>query len=501
MLNSRPAPTPVSGASSSGLRPKRSARKPTNGKRGGQPRNSNARTHGMHSSFHPSALTGAADRLSVLSTLAQLPPRPRSDAKLPQDVHRSDILSDADLLLDALRELQAAVYLTSKRAGDRQDYAALTACLHLSGRISGQINNSMLERGWPHAELEKTALASFVLPLWQFKHFHGITRDADEDYSKDSEGHSFPVVSQKSGQKSGEPPSPRRRPYRSDDGLAPVAISPELACLWWMDARREPEFEPLQWFWSPDLAQVTYYMDATDEYGWFTDRQWQLIAPLLPSQPPLRTLGERASSPQSGGRTYHQSAGCSYQHRPLRSHEGSEPAPRGVEATSQPLGKLRGRPAASSRAVLSAIFWKLSNAASWDDLPDHFPAKRTCRRYYKRWFLSGRLMTIYKVLMRDLLTRGRVHPFDFVKEGYFWLDSDHRIRTAAACPDTWQTRTALLFMQQSYALIRRIRREEKDAYFPQPPLHGKLREHYFDLRFNRMKMDFPRHASSPTTRE
>jgi transposase len=357
-------------------------------KRGGQPHNSNARTHGMYSALHPSALTPFFQSLSVLTE------------------HTS--LSGADAMLAPLVEIQAGIAPLFDRARQEQDADVILACQDLSQRVAGRITQIVVPPLVADAELEKTALASFFLCIWQFTGLHGITRDVDDDYSTAVEEHSFSLVSQKSGQKS-------------------QRISPDLARLWWMDARRSPEFDPVAFPGCRDSVKVTYYMDAPDEYGWFTQRQWRLIAPLLPSTP--LTCG-------------------------------------------------RGRPSASSHAILSAVFWKLSHAASWDVLPSRFPAVRTCRRYYKRWFFSGRLMTIYRVLMHDLLARGHAHPFDLVQEGYFCLDSHRLIRTTSACPDTWQTRTALLFIQQSHALIRRIRREEKDPFFPRPRLYAALRKHY-----------------------
>ena len=173
--------------------------------------------------------------------------------------------------------------------------------------------------------------------------------------------------------------------------------------------------------------------DSLEENSWLTETQWRLVADLLPAQP---------------------------------------------------LEQKRGRPSASSRAVLNAIFWKLAHGIPWSELPERFPPQRTCRRYYKRWFNSGRLLTIYKILIRDFLVRSRVHPLDFVEDGYFFIAEDKRICLTPACPGTWQLRTALLLMQESYALIRRVRREEKDPYFPRSPMLDSLLEEAFILQMS-----------------
>jgi len=276
-------------------------------------------------------------------------------------------------------------------------------------RLSLSEFNARFER----AELEKTALLSTVLPIWQFPHFYGVGRDADEDYTNKDQ--SFMVVSKKSGQKS-------------------TTISRELRNLSWLDSKQEPEFDPI----IPIGVSTPkrFYIDSFDDHGWFTEKQWALLAPLLPPMP---------------------------------------------------LEKSRGRPPASSHAIISAIFWKTANRLPWDSLHPQgpFPPKRTCRRYYKRWLLSGRLLTIYKIILKDLLQRGRVHPFEFVGEGYFKITEDHYIfAIPGVCPDTWQTRAALFFMQETYAIIRRLRREEKDAYFPHPLLVDELFDQYISCSYS-----------------
>jgi len=290
------------------------------------------------------------------------------------------------------------------------------------------------------AELEKTALLSTLLPIWQFPHFFAISRDADQDYTKDA--HLFPFVSRKSDQKSQDAERSRsaQAVERSDALSLPkyrsaTPISLELHSLWWLDSWQEPQFSPISL--TGETTPKTYYAPAFDQYGWFTDAQWALLMPLLPPEEPLK--------------------------------------------------KTRGRPKASAHAILSAIFWLRANGLPWNALLPQgpFPPKRTCRRYYKRWFLSGRLMTIYKTFLDDFLLRSRAHPFDFVQQGYFKITDDHLIfALPGKCPDAWQTRAALFFMQETYALIRRIRREEKDPYFPQPPLVDILFDQYMQRRLN-----------------
>ena len=264
-------------------------------------------------------------------------------------------------------------------------------------------------------ELQRIALLSTFLPIWQFEHFYGVSRDVGQDYT--NTGSCFQVDPQKSGQKSS-------------------LISPEIHELWWMDSWEEPRFEPFSL--AGTSIPKTYHMDAFDDLGWFAEKQWALIAPLLPPQP---------------------------------------------------VKKTRGRPQDSAHAVISAIFHKIAIHCSWEHLGVRFPPARTCRRYYKRWLLSGRLMTIYQVLIDDLIQRGQIHPYDFVMDGYFEITEGYRIFTIpGTCPDTWQTRMALFMMQLTYSILRRLRREEKDYYFPQPFILKELGDQYLHIHIDRPRV-------------
>jgi transposase len=120
----------------------------------------------------------------------------------------------------------------------------------------------------------------------------------------------------------------------------------------------------------------------------------------------------------------------------------------------------RGRPPADPRELLDAVFWKFAHHARWQDLPTGYPPILTCRRYYRRLFLSGRLATIYSALYKDFLTRGKADLNAFVKQGCFTI-TENKVILRAGLDDTWQMRTALLFMQQGVQVLRRLRREQE----------------------------------------
>jgi len=119
-----------------------------------------------------------------------------------------------------------------------------------------------------------------------------------------------------------------------------------------------------------------------------------------------------------------------------------------------------GRPPADPRELLDAVFWKFAHHARWQDLPTGYPPILTCRRYYRRLFLSGRLGTIHRALYKNLLTRGKADLTAFVKQGCFTI-TENKVTLRAGLDETWQMRTALLFMQQGYQVLRRLRREQE----------------------------------------
>lgn len=117
----------------------------------------------------------------------------------------------------------------------------------------------------------------------------------------------------------------------------------------------------------------------------------------------------------------------------------------------------RGHPPADPRKLLDAIFWKLAHHASWQDLPPWYPPILTCRRYYRRLFLSGRLDALYSALYQDLLTRGKVSLHVLVGHGGVAISED-RVVLLRSLDKSWQMRAALLFLQQGYQALRTERR-------------------------------------------
>lgn len=113
----------------------------------------------------------------------------------------------------------------------------------------------------------------------------------------------------------------------------------------------------------------------------------------------------------------------------------------------------RGRSPVDPCHLIDAIFWKFAHHARWQDLPHGYPSVLTCRRYYRRLFLSGCLATLYSALHKDFRLRELADLTGFVTKGCFEI-SHHNVTFHPGLAETWQLRTALLFLQQGYQFFR-----------------------------------------------
>lgn len=122
-----------------------------------------------------------------------------------------------------------------------------------------------------------------------------------------------------------------------------------------------------------------------------TNRQWELIEPLLPSLP------------------------------------------------RRPDG--RGRPWRNSRDVLNGILWVLRTGAQWKELPDKYPPYQTCHRRFQMWVRQGTLQHILQELAKDLdldLSESFIDAmFSSAKKGDLLLEKLNVAR--ARRPWQWQT--------------------------------------------------------------
>jgi transposase len=73
-----------------------------------------------------------------------------------------------------------------------------------------------------------------------------------------------------------------------------------------------------------------------------------------------------------------------------------------------------GRPPQNPRDVLNGILWILRTGAQWSDLPDRYPPRSTCHRYFQQWNKSGVFVRILTALAQDLKDRGGID----LREGF-----------------------------------------------------------------------------------
>jgi transposase len=121
--------------------------------------------------------------------------------------------------------------------------------------------------------------------------------------------------------------------------------------------------------------------------------------------------------------------------------------------------------------MLDAIFWKMAHHARWQDLPVGYPSMFPCRRYYRRIFRSGRLLTIYRALYQDFCTRARVDLTALVERDCFEIN-ENKVALQTGVTVTWQMRTALLFMQLAYQNLRHLRRVKEQERRRRLPRFG-----------------------------
>src|SRR6476646_4702040 len=118
--------------------------------------------------------------------------------------------------------------------------------------------------------------------------------------------------------------------------------------------------------------------------------------------------------------------------------------------TPKPKLEKRGRPPQEARAVLNGVLWILRTGAPWQDLPKRYPPYQTCHRRFQSWQRSGRLTAILRLLLQDLMERGKLDleegpidaSFSEAKKGALALVR----RSAAKGARSWQLQTAMVFL-------------------------------------------------------
>jgi transposase len=109
-----------------------------------------------------------------------------------------------------------------------------------------------------------------------------------------------------------------------------------------------------------------------------------------------------------------------------------------------------GRPPQNPRDVLNSILWILRTGAQWSDLPDRYPPKSTCHRYFQQWNKSGVFAKILTALARDLKERGSIDISEGFIDGSFAPAKKGAMVWAkpkgAKEPRLWALRTLSVFL-------------------------------------------------------
>jgi transposase len=131
-----------------------------------------------------------------------------------------------------------------------------------------------------------------------------------------------------------------------------------------------------------------------------------------------------------------------------------------VEPLIPPSNQVRrsGRPSADPWMLLDAIFWKFAHHARWQDLPSVYPPMLTCRRYYRRLFLSGCFAAIISALDQDLRFHHKVDLTSLVERGCFTI-TGKKVVLFSEFYGICHMRTALFFLQRGYQVLRLFRKK------------------------------------------
>jgi hypothetical protein len=100
--------------------------------------------------------------------------------------------------------------------------------------------------------------------------------------------------------------------------------------------------------------------------------------------------------------------------------------------------------------VLDGILWILRTGAPWKDLPDRYPSRATCHRWFQKWREANVFHAILSALAEDLAQRGGIDltegfvdgSFAAAKKGALPLDPPNGARAARS----WPLQTALVFL-------------------------------------------------------
>jgi len=111
---------------------------------------------------------------------------------------------------------------------------------------------------------------------------------------------------------------------------------------------------------------------------------------------------------------------------------------------------LKGRPRRENREVLEGILWILRTGARWKDLPGMFPPYQTCHRRFGQWVRDSTLKSVLLAIVADLQERGGIDLSETFIDGSFSSAKKGAValvkQSEAKGPRSWQLRSAMVFL-------------------------------------------------------
>jgi transposase len=121
----------------------------------------------------------------------------------------------------------------------------------------------------------------------------------------------------------------------------------------------------------------------------------------------------------------------------------------------------RGRPWRDPRDVMNGILWILRTGAPWGDLPDRYPPRATCHRRFQKWVEEGTMRKVRAALLKDLDKRGKIDWDESFVDGSFASAKKGGALSArpsgVKAPSGWQSSTAMVFLSELPSTARRPR--------------------------------------------
>ena len=110
----------------------------------------------------------------------------------------------------------------------------------------------------------------------------------------------------------------------------------------------------------------------------------------------------------------------------------------------------RGRPWSDRRKVFNGVLWILRTGAPWQDLPSRYGPYQTAHRRFQNWVRSGVIEKILLTLAKHLRKAGGIDLKECFVDGTFVPAKKGGSKSAkpsvAKAPKSWALQTAMVFL-------------------------------------------------------